>query len=174
MLADFPGFLKWAGGGQGTIEVEGTGVGMVRHMNIPGTGEMAERLDRLDHGATTIGYSLVYGNPAGMAESKGTNIVLDIVFVVFLGWGVPGIAAATLIAEVIALLAGLAVVSRHLASTQASLRIRQEKLLDVEAVSRMLMVNRDIMIRSFALLFAFAFFTAQGAKFGELTLAAMT
>src|SRR5690606_10425754 len=30
----------------------------------------------------------------------------------------------------------------------------------------------DIMIRSFALLFAFAFFTAQGAKAGDVTLAA--
>ncbi len=36
----------------------------------------------------------------------------------------------------------------------------------------MLSLNRDIMIRSFALLAAFALFTRQGAQFGTVTLAA--
>ena len=36
----------------------------------------------------------------------------------------------------------------------------------------MIGVNRDIMIRSFSLLFAFAFFTRQGAQFGDVVLAA--
>ena len=40
------------------------------------------------------------------------------------------------------------------------------------ASARLIGVNRDIMIRSFALLFAFAFFTRQGARFGEVILAA--
>ena len=68
VLADFPGFLKWAAGRQGSIEIEGEGVGMIRHMDLPGTGKMAERLDRLDPETMTIGYTLVYGNPAGMAK----------------------------------------------------------------------------------------------------------
>jgi MATE family multidrug resistance protein len=38
--------------------------------------------------------------------------------------------------------------------------------------ARLLGVNRDIMIRSFTLLFAFAFFTRQGAQFGPVILAA--
>ena len=40
------------------------------------------------------------------------------------------------------------------------------------AIMRLVGVNFDIMVRSFCLLFAFAFFTAQGARFGETTLAA--
>ena len=36
----------------------------------------------------------------------------------------------------------------------------------------MLGVNRDIMIRSASLIFAFAFFTAQGARGGDVVLAA--
>ena len=36
----------------------------------------------------------------------------------------------------------------------------------------MVAVNRDIMIRSFALLFAFGFFTAQSAAAGDVVLAA--
>lgn len=68
VLADFPGFLNWAG--QGRIRIEGEGVGMIRHLDIPGTGAMAERLDRLDHADRIIGYTLVYGTPAGMAEYR--------------------------------------------------------------------------------------------------------
>jgi len=37
---------------------------------------------------------------------------------------------------------------------------------------RLIAVNRDIMIRSFSLLFAFALFTRQGAQFGDVILAA--
>ena len=68
VLADFPAFLEWAGVGEGTIEIEGDGIGMIRHMDLPGVGKMAERLDKLDHDNHTIGYALVYGNPIGLAE----------------------------------------------------------------------------------------------------------
>jgi hypothetical protein len=68
VLADFPAFLEWAGVGEGTIEIEGDGIGMIRHMDLPGVGKMAERLDSLDHDNHTIGYTLAYGNPIGLAE----------------------------------------------------------------------------------------------------------
>jgi MATE family multidrug resistance protein len=45
-------------------------------------------------------------------------------------------------------------------------------LLDSAKLKRTLALNSDIMIRSFILLFAFSFFTAQGSRMGELTLAA--
>ena len=77
VLEDFPGFLKWAGGGQGSIETEGTGVGMIRHMDMPGADKMAERLDQLDAANMTIGYSLVYGNPAGMSEYRAVVKLSD-------------------------------------------------------------------------------------------------
>ena len=62
--------MKWAGGGQGSLETEGDGVGMIRHMEIPGVGKMAERLDRLEAQTSTLGYTLVYGNPIGMADYR--------------------------------------------------------------------------------------------------------
>ena len=68
VLADFGGFLNWAGGGEGTIKVEGSGVGMVRHMDLPGLGKLGERLDVLDHDNMILGYSLVYGDATGMTE----------------------------------------------------------------------------------------------------------
>jgi hypothetical protein len=68
VLADFAAFLEWAGDGEGTIEIDGDGIGMIRHMDLPGVGKMAERLDKLDHDDHTIGYTLAYGNPIGLAE----------------------------------------------------------------------------------------------------------
>ncbi len=46
------------------------------------------------------------------------------------------------------------------------------RLFDRIALQRLFGVNRDIMIRSFCLLFAFAFFTSRSAQYGETTLAA--
>ena len=45
-------------------------------------------------------------------------------------------------------------------------------LFDRAKLMRMLAVNRDIMIRTAALIVAFLFFTAQGARAGDVTLAA--
>ena len=49
---------------------------------------------------------------------------------------------------------------------------RLAHILERVAFLRMIAVNRDIMIRSFALLFAFGFFTAQSARGGDVVLAA--
>lgn len=103
---------------------------------------------------------------------NGTNIVLDFVFVVGLGWGVAGIAAATVIAEVLAVTAGLLLVRSHLTSHYAGVRVSIPVLFEVEAVRRTLLVNRDIMIRTLCLIFALAWFTNDGAGRGDVTLAA--
>ena len=102
---------------------------------------------------------------------NGTNIVLDIVFVVFLGWEVAGIAAATLIAEIVAALFGLFLVIRHMIATYGSPASEWTQLKDIPALVRMLSVNRDIMIRTLCLIFAFAWFTNEGAKAGDVLLA---
>lgn len=98
------------------------------------------------------------------------NIILDIVLALGLGWGVSGIAAGTLIAEVTAAALGLALAARHLRfypGTWAHARI-----LDAQRLARTIAVNRDIMIRTVLLLFSFAWFTAKSAEAGTLTLAA--
>jgi len=71
-LADFGNFLSWATGGIGSVRIEGEGVGMVRHLDIPGIGKMAERMDRCDMQSQSLGYTLVYGNPAGMEVYSAT------------------------------------------------------------------------------------------------------
>ena len=65
VLADFGGFLNWAGGGQGEITIESEGIGMIRHLKM-GVMEMGEQLTLLDANSMQIGYKIDYGEPIGM------------------------------------------------------------------------------------------------------------
>ncbi len=103
------------------------------------------------------------------AVLNGINIVLCILLGLKLGWGVAGVAWATVTGEFVAMLLGLAIVVRRF---RAAPRLPRHRLLDMAAFLRMLSLNRDIMIRSFSLLAAFALFTRQGAQLGTLMLAA--
>jgi len=100
-----------------------------------------------------------------------TNMALDALFVLGLGWGVEGVALGTLIAEWVAAIVGL-VVAFGVLRRRGSRSVDWERVLDRERVKRTFAVSSDIMIRSLALVFAFAFFTAQGAAMGEVLLAA--
>ena len=100
---------------------------------------------------------------------NGVNIVLSIVLGLWLGYGIAGVAWATVAAEIIACLAGLALCR---AMIDPAFRPRRAQIMAAGAWKRLVNLNADIMVRSFVLLFAFAFFTAQGARFGEITLAA--
>ena len=100
-----------------------------------------------------------------------TNIVLDATFVLGLGWDVRGVAAGTLIAEIVAALAGIVlaygVVLRPMGGS-----LDLARLLAPARLKRMLAVNVDIMVRSLALVTAFAWFMAQGARQSDVVLAA--
>ncbi|HEV2900670.1 MAG TPA: MATE family efflux transporter [Pseudaminobacter sp.] len=100
---------------------------------------------------------------------NGINIALSILLGLWLGWGVAGVAWGTVAGEFAAMLLGLAIV---IARFSKSPRLPRERLLHAEPFWAMVSLNRDIMIRSFSLLAAFALFTRQGAQFGTLTLAA--
>lgn len=103
------------------------------------------------------------------AVLNGVNIVLCFLLGLELGWGVAGVAWATVIGEFAATILGLAIVIRRFRSAPP---LPRGRILDMLALRRMLSLNRDIMIRSFSLLAAFALFTRQGAQFGTVTLAA--
>lgn len=100
---------------------------------------------------------------------NGLNILLDLWFVLGLGWGVAGVAVATLIAEWSGLALGLwlcrAGLSRRVLSDRA-------RLFDRARLGRMISVNSDIMVRSVILQGAFTSFVFLGARFGEVTQAA--
>ncbi len=101
---------------------------------------------------------------------NGLNIILDLWFVLGLEWDVAGVAAATVIAEFTALALGVLMVRRELRRIPGSWQ--GMNLRDADKIRQLVAVNRDIFIRTACLMFAFAFFTARGAKLGDDTLAA--
>ncbi|WP_241427661.1 MATE family efflux transporter [Fertoeibacter niger] len=100
---------------------------------------------------------------------NGLNIALDLWFVLGLGWGVPGVAAATLIAEWTGLALGLWLCRDAFGPVLGAARAR---LADRAALRLMIGVNRDIMVRSVLLQACFTTFIFYGAGFGDVTLAA--
>lgn len=101
---------------------------------------------------------------------NGINIILNITLVLGFGWGIEGVATATVIAETIAAFTGLAI-AIHIARGAAPLP-NWSQIREWTGLKRMLTVNSDIMIRTLCLIFAFSFFTAQSAKTTDTILAA--
>jgi multidrug resistance protein, MATE family len=97
------------------------------------------------------------------------NIGLSVFLVIGLGWSVEGVALATVLSELVATLFGLGLI---LLAVRGSRWPSPEVIFDKRLLLRMMSVNRDIMIRSFSLLFAYAFFTARSADQGDVMLAA--
>ncbi len=100
---------------------------------------------------------------------NGLNIGLDLWFVLGLGWGVQGVAVATLIAEWTGLALGLWLCRPAFRGDQWRDWVR---VFDPVRIRRMMAVNTDIMIRSVLLQGSFTSFVFLGAGFGDVTLAA--
>ncbi len=100
---------------------------------------------------------------------NGLNIGLDLWFVLGLGWGVEGVAAATVIAEVSGAGLGLWLCREAFAGDQWR---DWARVFDRARLRRMAQVNGDILVRSMLLQFGFAFFVFQSARSGDVTLAA--
>lgn len=98
------------------------------------------------------------------------NIVLDLVFVLILGWYTAGVAAASVIADYAALALGLYLL-RQSAGYDIFKQLRQLKL-SLSSALPLLSLNRDIFLRSLCLQAVFVFIAFQGAAFGDDTLAA--
>ncbi len=100
---------------------------------------------------------------------NGLNIVLDMLFVLKLGWGVDGVAFATFLAEWTGLALGLWLARFGFIG---GLWRHWVQVFNRARLLRMAVVNGDIMLRSVLLQAAFMSFLFLGAKFGDVTLAA--
>ncbi|MEX0970072.1 MAG: MATE family efflux transporter [Paracoccaceae bacterium] len=98
-----------------------------------------------------------------------SNIGLDIWFVLGLDWGVPGVAFATVLAEILGLTVGLYLCRSAFAGRAWRDRAR---IFDRLRIARMLVVNGDIMMRSVLLLAALQAFLFTAAGLGDEALAA--
>ena len=100
---------------------------------------------------------------------NGLNIALSLLLGLWMGWGVAGVAWATVIGEATVAIGALVWVQgqfdREHAPSWADILHRTD-------FAKLMSVNVDIMIRSFALVAAFFLFTRFGAQFDEVTLAA--
>ncbi len=100
---------------------------------------------------------------------NGTNAALDAFFVTQWGWGPFGIGAGTSIAELCALAAGALWIHRDLPMAWRRLR---SPWAEPAAWTSLLGANRDIAIRTLAMLGAFGWFSNAGALLGTAVLAA--
>lgn len=133
--------------------------------------------------ATLITFA-IFGTIIGMGWSKtllviqlllnGLNLVLNLVFVLGFKMGIQGIALGTIVAEWLTLFVALHLVFKKLELAHPLQRAKALTLqiINYPAFVALAKVNSDIMIRTLALIIGFAWFTRQGALFGDQTLAA--
>lgn len=103
--------------------------------------------------------------------TNGLNILLSITFVTVFEWGIPGVAAATALSEWLGVVLGLVLVWRRLGFAKLE-SFGWGRVFDKTAWTRLFFVNGNIFIRTLCLIFAFSYFTAAGAAFGDTILAA--
>jgi MATE family multidrug resistance protein len=97
------------------------------------------------------------------------NMAATILLVLVYDTGIAGAAIAALLSETSGFVLGLIVCRRFAAGGFA---VPRATLFDREKLMRLLAVNTDILIRTAALIAVFLFFTAKGARAGDVTLAA--
>jgi len=104
---------------------------------------------------------------------NGLNILLDVWFAGILGWGASGIALGTVIAEWTTVLLAGWLVYRTLNERKLLTDVfwPKAKIMDLSALLKTASANFDIMLRTLILVFSFAFFINQSAKFGDTILA---
>ncbi|MFQ3246336.1 MAG: MATE family multidrug resistance protein [Arenicella sp.] len=99
-----------------------------------------------------------------------SNVLLDLWFVLGLGYGVEGVAVATVMSEYLAVSVGFILLRKQIGA--AVTLLSWPRLFEREALFALMKANGDIFIRTLCLTFSFAYFTAQGARFGDSVLAA--
>lgn len=98
------------------------------------------------------------------------NIVLDIVFVMYLKMGVAGVAYATLIAQLTSFIIGIYLVNKRI--DYSLVKSIQREFFDRQVFKKIMAVNSDLMIRTICLLTVTNMFIAKGASLGTEILAA--
>ncbi|MDI1266458.1 MAG: MATE family efflux transporter [bacterium] len=126
-----------------------------------------------------LGNYVVLGWLIGQARAKlalSTQITINLInmaatalLVQVFDFGIAGAASAAVVAEAAGLALGGLIAYRL---SQGHPALSRAMLFDRARLTRMLSVNRDIMIRTASLIAAFLFFIAQGARAGDMTLAA--
>ncbi|MFS0559199.1 MATE family efflux transporter [Terribacillus sp. 179-K 1B1 HS] len=120
-----------------------------------------------------IGMSYIKATLVLQISTNMLNIILCILSVHVWDWGVAGVGASTLIAEIFSCVFGILLLHKYAGSIwQHPFVHALRRAVDPKPLWHMMKVNRDLFIRTICLLVVFNLFTAKGAEFGEDVLAA--
>lgn len=97
------------------------------------------------------------------------NTAATLLLVLVYDTGIAGAAIAALLSEAVGFVLGVIVCRRH---ADGGFAVPRATLFDRAKLMRLLSVNSDILVRTAALIAVFLFFTAKGARAGDVTLAA--
>lgn len=100
------------------------------------------------------------------------NLILDLWFVLGLNWQVKGVAWATLISDYVTAIVALYMALNHYWKLGGKVSEYFHRILYWPELARYLSLNRDILIRTLCLELCFAFITFQGARMGDVVVAA--
>ncbi|MFM0737098.1 MATE family efflux transporter [Paraburkholderia xenovorans] len=101
---------------------------------------------------------------------NSVNIVAVLLYVYGFDWGVAGIGAATATADALGFVLGVVLLWRNWPRGLPALN--RAALFDAAALKRLVVLNRDIFVRTLCLLASFGWFAHLGARQGDATLAA--
>lgn len=144
-------------------------------------------LTRIWGAPATLLIFVIMGVWIGLGESRellklqlflnGSNMILDIIAAGILGLGAQGIAMGTVMAEISTCALGFYRLRSHLANVRQVKAESNEfwpwhRIREMSQMWALISANIDIMIRTLLLVFAFAYFTNEAAKYGVVALAA--
>ncbi len=160
---------------------------------IDGVLAMSQASDQVQHYAREYFFVRVWSAPAALMNfvilgwllgnqnsrlpmvlvivSNVVNIALDVLFVLGFEWQVQGVAAASVLADYIAMLLGLSFVYRQWAEQRLPCLSNLLRTC-FQGMGRLVALNRDIFIRSLCLQCTLFFITFQGANYGDDVVAA--
>lgn len=104
--------------------------------------------------------------------SSGANVLLDYWLITQWGWGSAGAGWATAISQYLMLVVGMGMIGRTVSWSQ--IRSIAPQLYDPAALRAAFTLNREIVIRTFALVTTFAVFTNLSATLGTVVLSVNT
>ena len=100
------------------------------------------------------------------------NIILDYIFIFYLGFNIEGVAIASLIAEYSVIL--FIIYAFKTEKIFSKLDINISSIFNWDKIKSKVIVNTDMFIRSFLLMTIFVYFMSMGASYGNDVLAATT
>ncbi|MBW4484229.1 MAG: MATE family efflux transporter [Tildeniella torsiva UHER 1998/13D] len=103
---------------------------------------------------------------------NGSNVVFNTIFIYQLGWASTGAGLGTALSQYVTLAVGLGLLVRD--GGLHNLRAVLPQGWNPQAIRGLFLLNRDILVRTFALVLSFALFTNFSSALGTQTLAANT